>query len=169
MLISLIAAVAKNGVIGVKGDLPWRLPDDLKFFSKTTKGHHVVTGRKNYESIPPKFRPLPGRVNIVVTRQQDFEAPGAVVVRSLPEAIEFAREKGETELFIIGGGDVYKQCMDIADRLYITHVDAAPEGDTFFPAIAPEQWNISEIMRHPADDVHNFAFKTCLYTKKTRF
>src|SRR5690242_3767377 len=101
MIISLIAAVSENHVIGKNNDLPWRLPDDMKFFMQTTKGHYVVMGRKNYQSLPDKFRPLPNRTNIVVTRQLNFSAPDCVVVGSLTEGIEVAKKAGESEVFLI--------------------------------------------------------------------
>lgn len=165
MIISLIAAVAKNNVIGVKGDLPWHLPADLKFFSNTTRGHHVIMGRKNYDSIPDKYRPLPGRPNIVVTRNRDFTDEGITVRHSVADAIDYARSQNEEELFIIGGGNIYAQTIDLADRLYITHVDAAPEGDTYFPEFDPSKWNKHLLLEQPEDAVHNCAFITYVYSK----
>ncbi len=106
MIVSAIAAVAHNGIIGNKGDLPWHLPDDLKYFQRITKGHHVITGRKNYESIPAKYRPLNDRVNIVVTRNMHYDAPGALVVDSLASGLEVAHLANEQEAFIIGGGQI---------------------------------------------------------------
>jgi dihydrofolate reductase len=149
MRISIIVAVANNGVIGRNNDLVWRLRDDMKFFSETTRGHAVLTGRKNYESIPEKFRPLPGRQNIVITRNAAYEAPGAEVVHSLDAALEAARGGGSTEAFIIGGGQIYREALgrQDVDRILITHVDAEPEGDTFFDlAVLEEGWKA-----HPVD------------------
>lgn len=166
MIISLIAAVGENGVIGNQGGLPWHLPDDLKFFSRTTRGHHVLMGRKNYESIPPRFRPLPGRTNIVVTRNADFRDEEVLVANSIEAGIELANRAGEVELFVIGGGEIYQQTMDRADRLYITHVDARPEGETFFPDFDAGQWDREQILSHDQDDVHNFSFEICVYSKK---
>jgi len=108
MIISLIAAVSENHVIGKNNGLPWHLPDDMKFFMQTTKGHHIIMGRKNYDSIPDKFRPLPNRTNIVVTRQPSFRAPGCIVVNSLERGLEIAQHNGEPEVFVIGGYDIYK-------------------------------------------------------------
>ena len=160
MIVSAIAAVAENGVIGRDGDLPWHLPDDLRFFQQTTRGHHVITGRRNYESIPPKYRPLKDRVNIVVTRSRGYEAPGAVVTHSLDGALAHAREHGETEAFIIGGGQIYHEAFDrkLVDRIYLTRVHAQVEGDTRFPVMEAGVW--SEILReeHPADERHAHAF-----------
>lgn len=165
MKISLIAAVAANGVIGVDGDLPWYLPSDLKFFARTTRGHHVLMGRKNFDSIPEKFRPLPDRPNLIVTRKKDLEIPGVAVFHSIESAIEFARAAGESELFVIGGGQIYSQCMHLADKLYITHVDASPEGDTYFPEINEDVWNKELVMIKDRDAVHNYGFKTYVYSK----
>src|SRR5687767_7714810 len=111
MTISLIAAQAQNRVIGKNNDLPWKLPDDMKFFMQTTKGHYVIMGRKNYDSLHEKFKPLPHRTNIVVTRQKDFKAPGCVVVHSVEKALEIARENKEEETFIIGGAEIYTQSL----------------------------------------------------------
>lgn len=165
MTISLIAAVSSNWVIGKDGDLPWHLPRDLKFFSDTTKGHHVLMGRKNFHSIPRKFRPLPGRVNVVVSRDTNFKAEGVIVFYSINEAIEYAREKGETELFIIGGGEIYTQCLDMADKLYLTHVDAEIEGETLFPKFDLKEWDRNLILDQSANDVHKFSFKTYEYKR----
>ena len=165
MKISLIAAVAANGVIGVDGDLPWYLPADLKFFARTTRGHHVLMGRKNFDSIPEKFRPLPDRPNLIVTRKKNLDIPGVAVFNSIPAAIEHARAAGEDELFVIGGGEIYKQCMEMADKLYITHVDATPDGDTFFPEIDKGKWKGELIMVKEKDNVHNYGFKTYVYSK----
>lgn len=165
MIISLIAAVGKNRVIGANGDLPWHLPDDMKFFSKTTRGHHVLMGRKNFESIPEKYRPLPHRPNIVVTRNKAFEAQNVIVESSIQRGIEKAREAGETELFIIGGGEIYNQTIALADRLYITHVNANPDGETHFPEFDDAKWTKRELLVHPKDDVHNLSFSICVYDK----
>ena len=166
MIISLIAAIAKNRVIGSNGDLPWHLPADLKFFSDTTRNHHVLMGRKNFDSIPDPYRPLKNRVNMIATRNLRFKAHGAVVFTSIEEAIEYAREANESELFIIGGGDIYNQCLDRADRMYLTHVQAEVEGDTYFPEFNPDLWSRSLLLDHPRDNVHNYAFKTYVYTRK---
>jgi len=161
MIISAIVAMAQNRVIGRDRDLPWRLPDDMKFFQRTTIRHHVITGRKNYETIPPKYRPLKDRVNIVVTRNSNYTAPGAVVVHSLKAALELARSAGETEVFIIGGGQIYKEALEkkLVDRIYLTEVEAEVEGDTFFPMLDPEQWKEVSTELHSADERHEFAFR----------
>jgi len=159
MIISAIAAVAENGVIGDKGDLPWRLPDDMKFFQRTTVNHHVITGRKNYESIPEKYRPLRDRVNIVVTRSPDYQAPGARVCSSLEAAIDVARLAEQKEVFIIGGGELYKEAFEknLVQRLYLTTVHGKPKGDVKFPDIG-QGWKEVWTERHEKDDRHAFAF-----------
>lgn len=166
MKITLIAAVGRNGVIGTDGDLPWNLPKDMKFFATKTRGHHVLMGRKNFESIPEKYRPLPGRPNLVVTRQIDFYPFGVEVFSSIEAAIEFARSQMEEELFIIGGGEIYKQTIDFADKLYITHVDAEPRGDAYFPEIDDQLYEKTLISEVQMDDTHDHNFKIYQYVKK---
>ncbi|MCB0770683.1 MAG: dihydrofolate reductase [Flavobacteriales bacterium] len=160
MIISAIAAVADNGTIGIDGDLPWHLPDDLKYFQRITMGHPVITGRKNYESIPEKYRPLRGRVNIVVTRNPRYEAPGARVCGSINEAIALATELEKEEVFVIGGGELYRAVLQqgLIDRLYLTLVHADIAGDTSFPMIDPADWLEVERTFHGADEQHAFPF-----------
>lgn len=144
--ISFVVAIARNGAIGVDGDLPWRLPGDLAFFKRLTMGKPVIMGRKTWESLPR--RPLPGRANIVVTRQADFqadfEADGACVVSSLADAIAAVEAE---EVCIIGGAQLYASAFDQADTLYITEVESAPKADTFFPDFDRAQW--VEVWRKP--------------------
>lgn len=165
MTVSLIAAIAQNRTIGKNNDLPWHLPDDMKYFMQTTKGHHCIMGRKNYDSIPEKFKPLPNRTNIVVTRQRDFKAPNCVVVNSIDKGIEIARHANETEVFIIGGAEIYQQSLSYADRLYLTEIKAEIQGDTFFPAFDHAQWKEVSRVPHPADERHKFAFDFVVYEK----
>jgi len=159
MIVSAIAAVSANGVIGRDGDLPWRLPDDMAFFQHTTRGHCVITGRLNWESIPLRYRPLKDRTNIVVTRDPAYPAPGAIVVGSLEDALEHARGAGEHEAFVIGGGQIYHEALakGLVDRLYLTRVHAVVEGDTRFPPLQGE-WREVWREEHPADDRHAHAF-----------
>lgn len=138
-MISIIVAVAENNVIGKNNSLIWHLPADMKYFKEKTSGHCIITGRKNYESIPEKFRPLPNRTNIVITRQADYNAPGAIIVSSIEEAIEKAKQTGDTEIFIIGGAEIYKQFLRYADKIYLTRIYHSFEGDSFFP-----EWNTHE-------------------------
>ena len=136
--IVIIAAVAKNRVIGRDNQLIWNIPEDMAHFKALTAGQTAVMGRKTWESLPPRFRPLPGRRNIVITRQPDYAAPGAEVADSLENALKLASTA--TVAFIIGGEQIYRQAMDLADRLEITEVDQEPEGDAWFPEIAAVDW-----------------------------
>lgn len=165
MKISLIAALAENRVIGKNNDLPWQLPDDMKYFMETTKGHHCIMGRKNYDSIPAKFRPLANRENIVVTRQNNFNAPGCTVVNSIEEGIAIARRDNEPETFIIGGAEIYRQSLTFADRLYLTEIKAVIDGDTFFPPVDHSQWKEVSRKHHAADEKHKYAFDFVVYEK----
>lgn len=152
-VISLIAALAENGVIGQNNALPWRLPEDLKRFRRLTTGHAVIMGRRSYESIG---RPLPDRANIVVTRDSAFRAPGCTVVRSVEEALEAAA--GDNEVFVIGGGQIYAQALARADRLYLTLVHADIGGDVFFPRFDADDWREISRVYHTADERHAHAF-----------
>lgn len=165
MIISLIAALSQNHVIGKDNDLPWHLPDDMKYFMQTTNGHHCIMGRKNYDSIPAKFKPLPNRTNIVVTRQKNFNAPGCLVVNSLDEAIAIAKNNNEDELFIIGGADIYKQSMPQMQRMYLTEIKALIDGDTFFPEFKKEEWQETKRTLHPVDERHKYDFDFVVYEK----
>jgi dihydrofolate reductase len=165
LIISLIAALSENFIIGKNNDLPWHLPDDMKFFMQTSKGHHCIMGRKNYDSIPDKFRPLPNRTNIVVTRQKGFKAPGCIVVNSIDKALEIARSNGEVEAFIIGGAEIYRQGMEVTQRMYLTEIKATIEGDTHFPEFKKEDWKEVKRNHHPADDKHQYAFDFVVYQR----
>lgn len=136
--ISLIVAVSRNGVIGRDGGLPWRLASDLKRFKAITMGKPVIMGRKTWTSLP--IKPLPGRLNIVVSRQHDFRATGGEVVKGPQAAIERAHQENADELFIIGGGELYRQFLPLVDRIYLTEVDIETDGDTFFPRLREEEW-----------------------------
>lgn len=135
--LTLIAAVARNGVIGRDNCLPWHLPADLKHFKALTTGHAVIMGRKTWESLPEKFRPLPGRQNIVVTRNAGYAATGATVANSLADAVAAANG---SEAFVIGGAELYQAALPLADRLELTEISRDYEGDTFFPARDATQW-----------------------------
>jgi len=168
MIISLIAAVAQNRVIGKNNDLPWHLPDDMRYFMQTTKGHYVIMGRKNYQSLPPKFRPLPDRTNLVVTKQKNFEAPGCTVIDSIEQGIDIARSNNEQELFIIGGAEIYTLGLPYAHRLYLTEIQGSPEGDVRFPEFNRTEWKEASRKHHPADEKHSYAFDYVLYEKTER-
>ncbi|MCZ2258256.1 dihydrofolate reductase [Sporosarcina sp. G11-34] len=137
-MISLLVAHDQNRVIGANNDLPWHIPEDLAYFKKMTMGKAMVMGRKTYESIG---RPLPGRLNIVVTRNKDFSAEGVIVVHELNEAIEKAKVHNE-EIMIIGGAEIFRLTLEMADRLYITLIQKTFEGDTFFPSYSNE-WELT--------------------------
>ena len=145
--LSLIVAMARNRVIGRDGQLPWRLPADQQRFKALTMGHHIIMGRKTWESIG---RPLPGRVSVVVTRNKAYAAAGARVVRSLAEALALVRE--DAEAFVIGGGELYAQALPLAERIYLTELQDAYAGDVFFPPLAQAQWRAVQREQHPAED-----------------
>jgi len=159
MKVSLIVAVSENGVIGKDNDLIWHLPKDMRFFKETTMGHHVIMGRKNFESIPHKYRPLPDRTNIVITRQTDYKAEGCVVVNSVEAALGIAKKKGDTEPFIIGGGQIYKLALEanLVDKIYLTKVHHTFDGDTFFPELNSD-WEEMEKIDHKADEKHKYNY-----------
>lgn len=162
----MIAAVAENLVIGGNNDLVWRLPDDMKYFMETTQHHHVIMGRKNYESIPHKFRPLPNRENIIVTQQDNYDAPDCHITNSIEEAIDIAKNNNQEEVFIIGGGQIYAQAIDIADRLYVTEIKASFDGDTFFPEIDKTEWQEKSRKQHAKDERHDHEFDFVVYEKR---
>jgi dihydrofolate reductase len=158
MIISLIAAASTNNVIGKDNRLLWHLPNDMKFFKNTTWGMPVIMGRKTYEALAGE--PLPGRFNFVVTRNKDWDAknPRAQVVRSLEEAIVAARQTDCKEAFIIGGGQIYQASMVLADRIYMTRVDAVLEGDAYFPVIDEKKWKMVSHQDFPSDEKHAYAY-----------
>jgi dihydrofolate reductase len=137
-MISLIVAMSRNRVIGKQGELPWHLPEDLQHFKKITEGHTVIMGRKTYESIPAKYRPLPHRVNIVISRTMGVQ-DSITVVRSVEDAIRKGKERGK-DVFIIGGGTIYQQALPFVETMYISFVDKEIEGDTYFPAYDESAW-----------------------------
>lgn len=161
-MISLIAAMDKNRVIGVENKLPWHLPVDLKFFKDKTMGHHVIMGRKTFESVG---KPLPGRMNVIVTRQAGYKVAGAHVVHSLDAAVMMSR--GDDEAFIVGGADIYVQSLDFADRVYLTEVDlTVPHGDAYFPELDSAKWELAEKRVHKPDEKNKYACTFLTYVKK---
>ena len=155
MKISSIVAVSENHVIGVDNDLPWRLPSDLKFFKEMTLGHHILMGRKNFDSMG---RPLPGRTNIVITRNKEFYHSGVVIRNDIMAGIEYAREAGEKELFIVGGEQIYRQTMELWNTLYLTRVHTNIEnGSAFFPEIENTSWQMLESKKVDTDEKNPFA------------
>ena len=153
MTVSIIVAMAENGVIGRDMDLPWHISADLKRFKALTMGHHIVMGRKTFESIG---RLLPGRTTVIVTRQSDYQVDGAVIVNSLEAAQAAATD--DSELFIIGGGQVYEIALPLADRLHVTRVHTEVDGDTSFPAVDWDQWELVSAERHGADEKNDYDF-----------
>lgn len=159
--LSLIAALAENRVIGVDNSMPWHLPGDFKYFKATTLGKPIIMGRKTWDSLG---RPLPGRLNLVVTRQQDLQLEGAEVLTSLEAAVrraeEWAREQGVSEVMLIGGAQLYGQALEYADRLYLTRVALSPKGDAWFPEFDEAKWTLVSNIDNPAlDDKPAYSFE----------
>lgn len=163
MIVSAIAAAAKNNVIGDGDDIPWRIPTDFKYFKQTTLDHHIIMGRKTFASMG---RPLPKRTNIVLTRDLMFTATGILVAHSIEEALTMAYDNDEKEVFIIGGGEIYKQSMHYLDKVYLTRVMAEPEGEVVFPDLPAEEWELISSEAHQANerDEHDFVFE--VYTRR---
>lgn len=164
MYISIIVAASENNIIGNKGKLPWNLPDDMKHFQTLTEGKTVIMGRKTFESIPERHRPLPGRHNIVITRQKDLKLPGCDTVGSLQEAIK--KSQNSEEVFVIGGGEIYREALPLAKRIYLTRVHATVDGDAFFPEIPLQEWERIREERHEIDQRHRYAFTFQEYRRK---
>lgn len=163
MRLSIIAAMARNHVIGKNGKMPWRLPAELQYFKRMTMGKPIVMGRKTFEAIG---RVLPGRQNIVLTRERDYQHPGVDVVYSIDEAIGAAADA--QELMIIGGAQLYRQTLGRADRLYLTLIDAEIEGDTHFPEFNQDDWEAVEKTARPADEKNEYSLTFLVLHRKTR-
>jgi dihydrofolate reductase len=163
MKISLIVAADENNGIGLNGQLPWRLPDDLKRFRQLTLGHHLFMGRKTYESIG---KPLPGRTTIVITRQTDYQPEGVFLAHSIEAAFELARNHGENEVFCCGGGEIYRQMLPVADCVYLTRVLTRLNADVHFPSMGEAEWTVVEKTFHPADEKHVFPFIFFCYQRE---
>lgn len=161
MTISLVVAASTNNVIGSDGGLPWHLPDDLRHFKRLTTGNPIVMGRRTFESIG---RPLPNRRNIVMTRDPDYVAPGCDVVSSVREALDLLKDTDE--VMIIGGGQVYRDFLPRADRIYLTRVQADVEGDTYFPDIDEAGWRLVSSEPHAADEKHAYAFDVMVFERR---
>jgi dihydrofolate reductase len=168
MIVSLIVATPINLAIGKNNQLIWNLPKDMKFFMETTTGHPVIMGRKNYESIPKKFRPLKNRTNVIITRNKKYAADGCIVVNSIEGSIKALEKENYEEVFVIGGGEIYKRFLEnnLIDRMYITHIEQAFDGDTFFPKVDFSQWASVTIMTHIKDEENPHNFKVIQYEKK---
>lgn len=164
MIISAIVATDKNGVIGKDGDIPWHLPADLKYFKRRTLNHHILMGRKSFESIG---RPLPKRTNIVITHNPFYLASNCLVVPSLEEGLRLAEENGEEEAFVIGGGEIYRLAIPLVHRLYLTEVETEVEGgDTYFPDWDPEAWELRSSERREPDEDNEYAFTFKVFERK---
>ena len=160
-MISIIVAASTNDVIGVRGELPWKISDDLKRFKALTLGNPIVMGRRTFESIG---RPLPGRQNIVITRQADYDAQGCDVAGSPADALRLAGSADE--IFIIGGSEIYSLFLPKASRLYLTRVHTEIDGDAFLPDIREQDWQLTQTEAHEANDVNQFAFEFRTYARK---
>ena len=150
-----IVAASENNVIGSNGDMPWHLPNDFKYFKNKTWGMPVIMGRKSYDALKES---LPGRINIVVTRKTDFHPQDAFVFNTIEDAIAKAKESDAKEIFIIGGGEIFKQTMDIVSRIYLTRVHTTLEGDTYYPEINKNIWKLVGAQSFPADDKNNYPY-----------
>jgi len=161
VLVSIIAAMDRNRLIGNKNQLPWHLPADLAHFKRVTMGKPVIMGRKTYESIG---RPLPGRTNIVLTRSTDFHAEGVLTATTLEQALEIAA--GEAEVMVIGGSSIYELVLPKADRLYLTYIEHAYQGDAWFPEFDQQQWRVSASEQHTADEKNPCNYSFITYERK---
>jgi dihydrofolate reductase len=160
MIVSLIVAMDEHNGIGLEGRLPWRLPADLKRFKVLTMGHHLIMGRKTYQSIG---RPLPGRTMIILTRQSSYDPPGCdpdrcLVAHNLEQALEMAAQRGESEAFVIGGADVFREALQNANRIYLTRVHTISQADVYFPEWDPQSWVETYSEQHPADEKNEFSY-----------
>lgn len=162
MTISQVVAISENRAIGKDNKLIWHLPADLKHYKNVTMGHHMIMGRRTYESIG---RPLPGRVTVIVTRDKNYKAEGCVVVHSITEAIEVARRAGDNEACIVGGAEIFNQAMDITDKIYLTIVHETFEADTFYPELDPVKWKLVKKEDHAPDEKNKHSYSFCEYVR----
>lgn len=163
-MLTLIAAAAENNALGKDNQLVWHLPDDFKRFKSLTSGHYIIMGRKTFESFP---KPLPNRTHVIITRQKDYQVPeGCIVVPSIEKAVEICPK--EEEVFIIGGGEIYKQSIAIADKVELTRVHTSVEADTFFPEIEAAKWQLIFEEFHAKDEKHHFDFTFQTFIKANR-
>ena len=161
-MLSHIVAASENNVIGSKNELPWSLPNDFKYFKNKTWGLPVIMGRKSFESLK---KALPGRINIVVTSKKDWHPEGVHIVDNIDSAIEKANEADTKEIFIIGGGEIFKQTMNIVSRIYLTRVHTTIEGDTFYPEIKKDIWKLISQEAFPEDEKHKYAYTFEIWEK----
>lgn len=165
MVISQIAAASTNNVIGLQNRLPWNMPKDMAYFKNTTWGHFIITGRKNYEA---EGRALPGRKNIILTRNKNFTAADATVVHDLETAIAIAIDGDEEELFIVGGEEIYRLALPFTHRIYLTRIHAIIEGDTFYPEIDPEIWKEVSRVEHKKDTLNPYDYDFLVFERKLK-
>ena len=163
MIFSIIAAVSDNNVIGKNNDLVWHMPADMKYFKQTTTGHWVIMGRKTFESFG---KPLPNRTHIIITRDQNYIYPGVFVVHSIDEAFKKVQESSDEEAFVLGGAEIYKQCINEVDRLYITEIKETFDGDTFFPKIDKNIWKEVSRQDFAPDEKNKYPYAFVIYEKK---
>lgn len=168
MKVVIIVAVDRNYGIGKNNDLMWHLPDDMKFFKQKTLGHVVVMGRKNWDSIPPRFRPFSERENVVLTRNKDFTAEGVIVCNSMEDCLRAYEQESDRIIYIIGGGEIYRQALETGkvDEMLITRIDAEYDADTFFPDFDHSEWEEEILDTHEKDEKHAHAFTFYKYTRK---
>ena len=162
MIVSQIVAVSLNHVIGVNNGLPWKMPNDTAYFKEKTMGHHIVMGRRNYEA---EGKALPGRVNIVLTRNPNYQIPDGIVVHQIEDAIAFAEKAGEEELFIVGGEEIYKLAMPFTNRIYLTRIHVEVEGDTFYPEPDENIWKEVSRLPNKKDDNNPFDYDFLVFEK----
>ena len=163
MIISAIVAMNPDGLIGDQNKIPWHLPADLKYFKKITLGHHILMGRKCFDSIG---KSLPGRKNIVVTKNPTFIVTDCIITNSIEEGILIAQQNKEEEMFIIGGGEIYRQSMHLINKLYLTMVQFNGSGDVFFPQIDYDEWSLISDEKHTSDDKNNYDYSFLIYKRK---
>lgn len=161
MILSIIAAVSENNIIGSNNNLVWNLPADLKRFKQITSGHYIIMGRKTYESVG---KPLPNRTNIIITTDKTYKAEGCLVFNTIGEATDYA--KTQDEVFILGGGNIYKQTINIADKMYITRIHESFEGDTYFPIIEKSVWGEELVETHQPDEKNKYSYSFINYIRK---
>jgi dihydrofolate reductase len=163
-MISLMLAMDENRVIGSNNELPWHLPADLKYFKEKTMGHPIVMGRKTFESIG---RVLPGRENVIVTRNKDFKAEGCTILHTIDEVINFA-DAADKEVFVIGGAEIFEGILPATDRMYITEIHHVFEGDTYFAEINPDEWEITSVIPGVIDEKNIYSHRFVIYDRKKR-
>src|SRR5690554_2102842 len=168
-MVIIVAKDNRNG-IGKENDLPWHLPADMKFFRETTTGHIVLMGRKNYDSIPERFRPLANRLNIILTRNKDYQQADCLVLHSIDDVKKWMLENKNDErtLFVIGGGEIFSQFMknDLVDEMFVTHIDTVVDSDVFFPEIDENKWEKTQVASHLKDEKNPYDFTVWKYLKR---